>query len=236
MQPQLFSPKGLMEGLAYYAEPAMTVGSSLAAEIPAGLAGIAYGDPDMVERVHHDWTYIPRTESGREGVAKLGEGLSGLGRLAMDTPYLGSAIRNFGDTKEQLIEAGYPGLAAALHTAPAAVAMMVPGGEGARAVGAAERGVAGLGRDALMEIARGPRTVAPWQSQAGYIRPSIFSDGTGRNVLKLTNKGKSAASALAGERAAERVGSGLERTHKAYVAEKTAEQQEVEHGRNLLRH
>lgn len=234
--PAFFSPQGLASGIARYVEPAMTIGSSLAAEIPAGWAGLVYQDPDMVERVHHDWTYQPRSEAGREGLADLGGGLSSLGGMAMDLPYLGAGIRNFGESKEQLIEAGYPGAAAALHTAPAALALMFPGGEGARAMATAERGITGLGKKALQEAAKGPRMMAPMAAQSGFIKPAVFAEGVGRNVIELSRKSKAAAGTLASERAAERVGANLERTHKTYIAEKTASKEDEKKGRNLLKH
>ena len=233
--PAFFSPQGLASGIARYVEPAITVGSSLAAEIPAGWAGLAYRDPSMVERVHGDWTYQPRSEAGREGLADLGSALSGLGGVAMDIPYLGAGIRNFGDSKDQLIEAGYPGAAAALYTAPAALAMMIPGGEGLRAMAKAERGITGVGKKALQEMAKGPSMRGPMASQGGFINPSAFGAGVGRNVIQMTRKSKAAAGALASERAAERVGTGMERTHQAYIAEKTADKQEEKYGRNLFR-
>jgi hypothetical protein len=215
--------------LARYVEPAMTVGSSLASEVAAGLGGLATMNPDNVGAIHHAGTYIPRTESGREGLADLGELLSGAGKLAMDTPYLGASIRNFGQSRDSLIDAGYPGLAAALQTAPAFVAtMLAPESRGAfksvaSDIGSTIASGGNMGRGAMA-------------AQGGYIKPSVLAAPIMRSVKQFKFSKAGAPAVTATERAAERVGKGLESTHKTYVAEKTATAEEKPKGRNLLSH
>jgi ApbE superfamily uncharacterized protein (UPF0280 family) len=143
----------------------------------------------------------------------------------MDTPYLGAGIRNFGESREALIESGHPMLAAALQTAPAFVATLA-----APEARAAARTV-GKG---MIENAMAPRAVGPMASQRGFIAPQSMAAPLGR-AFRFSRAAKSASGALAGERTAQTVGKALEGTHKATVAEKTAT---AEHdsgkGRNLL--
>lgn len=215
-------------GLAYIGEPVATVGSSLLSEVPAGWYGLLTGGSgENVEHLHHDWTSKPITQAGRKGLADIGRLLSGAGGVVMDTPYLGAAVRNFGESRDALTDAGYPGLAAALTTAPAAVALAFPGGEGARAIDTVGRGMA--------KNAMSPRSVGPIARQAGFVNPMAASVPLAR-AFKLSRAAKASATGLAGERAAQRVGSGLERTHKGYVAERTAGEDNGKHGegRNLL--
>ncbi len=72
-------------------------------------------------------------------------------------------------------------------------------------------------------------------AQGGFVSPSALKS-IPQKVFKLSRGTKAATASLAGERTAERVGRGLERTHKAYVSEKTATQEEKNHngGRNLF--
>lgn len=202
----------LGQGLAYIAEPAATVASSLASEIPAGWGGILTGDPSKVEAIHHAGTYQPRTEAGSKGLADLGKLLHGAGGLAMDAPYIGAAVRNFGESRDKLIDAGYPGLAAALQTAPAATALLFPGGEGALAM-----------REVGATMAKNAMKPSPvgLAAQKGFINPTAMAPTINR-AFRLSRAAKATGSAVAGERAAQRIGSGLERTHQGYVAEKTA--------------
>jgi hypothetical protein len=212
-------------GLSYIAEPVATVATSLAGEVAGGLGALATLNPDNVEKIHHALTYQPQTGSGREGLADLGHLLSGAGELAMDTPYLGAAIRNFGESRDSLIDEGYPGLAAALNTAPAFLATVIA--PEARAAGA------NIIRD-VAKNAAAPRAVGPIARQKGFINPTAMAVPMGK-VFKLSRGAKAATGALAGERAAQRVGSTLEKTHQATVAEKTATQEHEEGGgRNLL--
>jgi hypothetical protein len=70
--------------------------------------------------------------------------------------------------------------------------------------------------------------------QGGYINPSVMIDPLRKLPHQAFRLSRASVGTLAGERAAQRVGSSLERTHKAYVAEKTATQNEKHEGRNLL--
>jgi hypothetical protein len=215
----------LGQGLAYIAEPVATIGSSLLGETVGGLGALATMNPDNVENIHHALTYKPRTESGREGLADVGDLLSSAGGMAMDTPYLGAAIRNFGESRDALTDAGYPGLAAALQTAPVALATLLA--PEARAA----FGNVGSG---MVKNAMAPSAAGVMAKQKGFISPQAMAIPLGK-AFKFSRASKAAVGTLAGERAAQRVGSSLERTHKGYVAEKTA-QEEEKHGRNLLAH
>jgi hypothetical protein len=217
----------LGQGLAYIAEPIATVASSLAGEVAGGLGALATLDPSKVEDIHHALTYQPRTESGREGLSDLGGVLSGAGQWAVDAPYLGAGIRNFGESRDALTDAGYPGAAAALQTAPAFLATVVA--PEARAAGA--NVVSGMSKNITA-----PRAAGPIARQQGFIHPTAAAIPLGK-IFKFSRAAKAATGTLAGERTAQTVGKALEGTHKATVAEKTATQEhESGGGRNLLAH
>jgi hypothetical protein len=147
----------------------------------------------------------------------------------MDMPYLGQSIRYFGESADKL-GAHSPVLGAALKTAPAAAALLFPGGEGALAAREVGSTIAKNAAQALSKP--GPVGLA---RQRGFINPSAMIPSV-RKTFEFTRAGKSTAAALASERAAQRIGSGLERTHQGYVAEKTAGQNGEHEGRNLLAH
>jgi hypothetical protein len=221
----MFKASNLGEGLAYIAEPVATVASSLAGEVAGGLGALATLDPSKVEDIHHALTYQPRTGAGSEGLSDLGHLLSGAGELAMDTPYLGAGIRNFGESRDALIDAGHPGLAAALNTAPAFLATVVA--PEARAAGA--NVASGMAKNLAA-----PRSTGTIARQKGFIHPTAAAIPIGK-MFKFSRAAKAATGTLATERTAQTVGKALEGTHKATVAEKTAtSEHESGGGRNLL--
>ncbi len=222
MQPTFFDPRLAFETAARYAEPAATVATGLASEPFAGWWGMITGNPSNVEKAHHALTYTPRTESGMEGLSGLGHLLSGAGQRIMDTPYLGASVRNFGESRDALIDAGYPGLAAALQTAPVAAALAFPGTEGMNLLNRSASGVGQFAKAAGKEIAKGPSSMIPMNAQKGYLNPSVMVPRAAKAAAKVTRAGKAAAATVAGERAAQRIGSGLERSHQIYTAEKAA--------------
>lgn len=223
MLPRVPNPIPSAADLARYAEPALTVGTGLLAEPVAGWAGLMSGDPSKVEKVHHALTYLPRTESGTEGLHGFNQFLSGAGQRVMDAPYLGAAVRNFGESADKL-GAYSPALGAALRTAPAMVALGV--------APEARAAMKNVGGEIGSTIASGGNMGrGPIQMQAGAIKPAVLMQPF-RFSKATTAKGSTAITA--GERTAERLGKGLESTHKAYATEKTTE--DKGHGRNLFAH
>lgn len=223
---KFFDPRGIVDEAARYVEPALTVGSSLASEPLAGWYGLVSGNPENVEKLHHATTYQPRTESGREGLAGLGGALSGVGADIMATPYLGQSVRYYGESADKL-GAQWPVMGAALKTAPAFVAsVFAPEARGAfSAVG----GDIGRTMASGGNIGRGGMA-----AQRGAVTPATFIEPFKKVSKQGFKFSRAGVGSLAGERTAQRVGGALERTHKAYVAEKTATQGEHTEGRNLL--
>lgn len=211
-----------------YLEPSTTITTSLLAEPVAGLAGLATGNPDMVKKVHHDLTYMPRTKEGQKGLQDLGEYMQGVGGEIMDTPYLGQAIRNFNRSADAL-GAWSPAAGAGLKTLPTAVALMI-----APEARAASRAVGG---GIAREIMKGPNVRVGPAAQKGMVNLSALQPmmQSSRHLARAATDFSPATL----ERAVAQVGRNLERTHKATIAEKTAsdvseEQRQAEEMRRLL--
>lgn len=207
-----------------YIEPTLTVGSSLLSEPVAGWSGLLTGNPENVGKVHHALTYMPRTQSGQEGLAGLGEYMSDLGSDIMATPYLGQSVRNFGRSVDQLAEYS-PAGAATLQALPAAVALMA----------APESRIAfrNFGSEVGKNLAN-PVGPVGRAAQGGAVNLSALAPMMrgGQKAVRTVDFAPAAA-----ERAAASIGKNLERTHKATIAEKTASdisEEQRQMGRNLL--
>lgn len=233
LTPDLLQQKALerdarLSSVARYLEPAMTVASGVASEPLAGLAGLMTANPENVANVHHALTYMPRTEAGREGLHGLGDVLSGLGGRIMDTPYLGAAIENFGRSADYLGEEVSPVLGAGLKTAPAFLALTAAPG--------ARSAFGNVGGEIGQTIASGGNVGRGMAAgQRGAVNPSVMAAPL-MQAAKTFKLSRAGGGAVGAERFAERVGKGLERTHKTYTAEQVADHEEKPKGRNLLAH
>ena len=123
--------KGLWDMLAPYVEPALTVGTGMAADIPAGLAGMAglafEGDtPEQaaarIEAIRDQLTYLPRSEGGVENLGKVGEGIEWATNKAEDAAQWATGSRSpFKDIGSAVNREYGPAAATALFMAPEAV-------------------------------------------------------------------------------------------------------------------
>lgn len=147
--------------LAPYVEPALTLGSAMAAEVPAGLAGLAGllfegDDPERaakrIEAIRDQLTYLPRSEGGIENLSSVAGGLEKVG------DYAGQGLEAvtghqtpFADAAGWVNQRFGPEAATALFTAPEAVSSAL-GFRAGQAARAARRG-ARAARAALPAIA-----------------------------------------------------------------------------------
>lgn len=231
--PEVLNQKALerdarLASVARYLEPALTVGTGIASEPLAGLAALMTANPENVANVHHALTYVPRTEAGAEGLHGLGDVLSGVGRGIMDTPYLGAAVENFGRSADYLGENVSPALGAGLKATPAFLALMTAPG--------ARSAFGNVGGEIGQTIASGGNMGrGMMSSQRGAVNPSVIAAPL-LQAAKTFKFSKAGGGAVGAERLAERVGKGLERTHKTYTAEQVTTHEEKPKGRNLLAH
>jgi hypothetical protein len=127
--------KGLWDMLAPYVEPALTIGTGMAADIPAGLAGMAglafEGDtPEQaaarVEGIRDQFTYLPRSERGIENLQNVGEGLEWVSNKAGDVAEKVTGKREpFAAVADWVNQQYGPAAAAAMFTAPEAVSSAI---------------------------------------------------------------------------------------------------------------
>ena len=113
-------------------EPAMTVATGAVAEVGAGLSGLATtvtegpeAGAKEVERVKEEYTYVPRSEEGKESLETIGN----LPVLKQINDFIGWAEENLGDATLELT--GSPELATAAHTIPTALGIFT-GTKGAK--------------------------------------------------------------------------------------------------------
>lgn len=215
---------------ARYVEPALTVATGLASEPVAGWAGIVSGDPENVANVHHALTYVPRTESGAEGLHGLGEFLGDVGAGIMRTPYVGDSVRYFNESADAL-GAISPAAGAALQTFPVMAALGI-----APEVRGAFKAVGGEIGDTIASggnIGKGSMMAG----QRGAVRPDVLMQPLKQAAKQGFKLSRATTGVTALERGAERTGKALERTHKAYVSEKlSSEHDNGTKGRNLFAH
>lgn len=210
-------------------EPTLSVASGLGSEPIAGLYGLATGEPDNVDKLHHKLTYQPVSEAGREGLGAVAGGLNWLGSEIMDNPYSGGAVRGYRDLSDRAGELS-PVLGAAMDTLPMAAALFVAP-ESRAAFG-------NVGREVGSEIARGGNMGR--MNQGGYIKPAAFAIAP--NMFKFVRGGKIGAregvatgSLVTREAAAARAArEGVDASHVTYT---TGQQQEKQQkGRVLFSH
>ncbi len=135
--------------IAPYAEPAMTLGTAVAAEIPAGLAGLVGllfegDDPERaarrIEEIRDRLTYLPRSEGGTENLTKVAEGIEALAGYGERAAEAVTGSKNPVEDLASWVNARYgPEAAAAVFTAPEAVASAL-GFKAGQAARAARRG------------------------------------------------------------------------------------------------
>ena len=156
--------RGLWDMLAPYVEPALTVGSSMAADIPAGLAGMAglmfEGDtPEQaaarVESIGDQFTYLPRSQGGIENLQKVGEGLEWVSEKASDVAQdLTGSREPFKDIGSSINSRFGPGAATAAFIAPEAISSLAGfrAGQMARAARRGAHGAAGAPADGIPRL------------------------------------------------------------------------------------
>tara|TARA_R110000772_G_scaffold14947_3_gene42748 strand:- start:331 stop:2169 length:1839 start_codon:yes stop_codon:yes gene_type:complete len=116
---QSVQDEGVLGDIARFAEPALTMASSIVAEPIAGIAGIAqslnpYAEPGAgaraVEATREALTFEPKTQSGKEGLQVVGETLAPIGEA------LSAVEEGLGDSVYDIT--GSPALAAAATSLP----------------------------------------------------------------------------------------------------------------------
>jgi|GEM_PF-2147675 len=114
---------GLLDGLAYYGEPALGVLSGLAAEPVAGWAGLLGGGGDAVRRTRDALTYQPRTAQGQAGTAALAGLLGDIKRVAVDeNPPVRGLLDSY-DAASDYVGMHSPLAGAAMRTLPTAASI-----------------------------------------------------------------------------------------------------------------
>jgi hypothetical protein len=154
--------------LAPYVEPALTLGSAMAADIPAGLAGMAgmmfEGDDAeaatrRIEDIRDRLTYLPRSQGGVENLSTVADTIeTGMEKVGDAAEWATGERQPFKSVGDWINREYGPAAAAAAFTAPEAVSSAVGFrlGQLARARRAAQRASQGATAGIPADIPRLP--------------------------------------------------------------------------------
>jgi hypothetical protein len=117
--------------LAPYVEPALTLGTGMAAEVPAGLAGLAGllfegDDPEKaakrIEAIREQLTYLPRSEGGMANLEAVAGGIeSAIGKVEDAAQWATGERQPFEAMASWVNKRAGPEAATALYAAPEAI-------------------------------------------------------------------------------------------------------------------
>lgn len=186
--------------IAPYAEPALTFATSMAADVPAGLAGLAglafEGDtPEeaaaRIERIRDELTYLPRTERGIENLTGAADAIGTVMEKAGDVAEKVTGKREpFKAVADWVAQEYGPEAATAVFMAPQVAGNVL----GLRAASAARAGrAAARAADALPEVAAD----VPRLAHAQTFRGTHFGNVAGLSELDPAAYGTGALGAEA---------------------------------------